>query len=126
MIYYRIDPITNHLSEIAPFPFIDDKPYMSMEDDEFEAEKGYDGYKYLKSFMETEQYKKAEREFKYNEEIKYLRLRRERECFIYINRGDLWYQTLTPEQKIELNNWYMEWLNVTETLIIPEKPSWLN
>ena len=35
-----------------------------------------------------------------------LRARREQECFIYINRGVLWYNTLTTEQQQELNTWY--------------------
>ena len=64
-----------------------------------------------------------------------LRARRERECFIYINRGALWYNTLTTEQQQELNTWYQAWLNVPQVYletkptdietIIPTKPSWL-
>ncbi len=60
------------------------------------------------------------------EEIKdNFRQQREVECFPIINRGQLWYDGLTEEQKIELKKWYQAWLNVTETLEIPEKPSWL-
>lgn len=54
-----------------------------------------------------------------------LRSRREYECFRYINRGNAWYDLLTEQQKIELKEWYQAWLNVTETKVIPEKPSWL-
>ena len=54
-----------------------------------------------------------------------LRLRREEECFSIINRGKLWYDTLTEEQLEELNEWYEKWLDVTETLEVPEKPEWL-
>lgn len=64
-----------------------------------------------------------------------LRARREDECFIYINRGVLWYNTLTTEQQQELNTWYQAWLNVPQVYeetkptnietIIPTKPSWL-
>ena len=54
-----------------------------------------------------------------------LRAEREQECFPIINRGILWYNTLTEEQRIELDIWYKDWLNVTETKVIPEKPSWL-
>jgi hypothetical protein len=54
-----------------------------------------------------------------------LRARREQECFSIINRGKLWYDTLTPEQLIELDAWYNDWLNVTITLEAPEKPEWL-
>ena len=39
-----------------------------------------------------------------------LRKRRETECFSYVNRGQPWYDG---------------WLKVTETLTVPERPSWL-
>lgn len=54
-----------------------------------------------------------------------LRNQREVECFPIINRGKLWYDTLTTEQVTELNEWYNAWLDVTETKVIPTKPSWL-
>ncbi len=54
-----------------------------------------------------------------------LRRQREYECFPYINRGSLWYNTLTESQKSEFQEWYSSWLNVTETLIPPNKPEWL-
>ena len=64
-----------------------------------------------------------------------LRARREYECFSYVNRGVLWYNTLTTEQQQELNTWYKVWLNVPQIYletkptnietIIPQKPSWL-
>lgn len=54
-----------------------------------------------------------------------LRLMREKLCFPYINRGELWYNRLTAEQKAELEVWYQEWLDVTVTLTIPSKPEWL-
>lgn len=54
-----------------------------------------------------------------------LRARRASECFPIINRGTLWYNTLTPEQITELEAWYQAWLAVTETMVIPEKPSWI-
>lgn len=54
-----------------------------------------------------------------------LRERRNVECFSIINRGKLWYDTLTQEQLVELNNWYNAWLNVTQTEIIPTKPTWI-
>ena len=60
------------------------------------------------------------------EMIKQLRKRREKECFSVINRGRLWYDYLTNEQRIELANWYNDWLDVTETLIVPKQPKWLN
>ena len=54
-----------------------------------------------------------------------LRKRRETECFSYINRGWLWYNRLTATQRGELTAWYEDWLDVTETLTVPAKPSWL-
>ena len=57
--------------------------------------------------------------------IEALRQERERICFPIINRGKLWYDTLTNEQYAELKQWYYDWLDVTKTQIIPAKPSWL-
>lgn len=54
-----------------------------------------------------------------------LRQRRETECFSYINRGRLWYDRLTEAQTSELNAWYTDWLKVTDTLTVPQRPSWL-
>lgn len=54
-----------------------------------------------------------------------LRRLRESECFKIVNRGILWYNTLTEEQKQELNAWYHQWLDVTETLVIPENLKWI-
>lgn len=53
------------------------------------------------------------------------RLRREKECFSIINRGQLWYEGVSITQLLELRQWYKAWLNVTETMVVPEKPSWL-
>lgn len=54
------------------------------------------------------------------------RQRRETECFSVINRGQLWYEGVTIPQLLELRSWYKAWLNVTETLVVPEKPAWLD
>lgn len=54
-----------------------------------------------------------------------LRNQRELECFPIVNRGQLWYDTLTAEQRTELQSFYRAWLDVTETKVIPTKPSWL-
>lgn len=51
--------------------------------------------------------------------------RREKECFRVVNRGMVWYETLSDIQKKELKDWYIKWLNVTDTKIIPDKPKWL-
>lgn len=54
-----------------------------------------------------------------------LRFLRARECFPIINRGTLWYERLTAEQKEELNIWYQAWLDITETKLVPIAPEWL-
>lgn len=54
-----------------------------------------------------------------------LRRKREKICFPYINRGEMWYSRLSAEQKEELGAWYQAWLDVTDTRVIPEMPEWL-
>lgn len=54
-----------------------------------------------------------------------LRSQRGSVCFPIINRGELWYARLTDEQRTELNTWYQAWLDVTETLVIPDYPEWI-
>ena len=53
------------------------------------------------------------------------RARREKECFAVINRGQLWYEGISVVQLLELRKWYKAWLDVTETMVVPEKPAWL-
>lgn len=55
-----------------------------------------------------------------------LRERRKLECFPVINRGKFWYDKLTLQQYQELKVWYQKWLDVTESLVVPEEPYWLN
>ena len=64
-------------------------------------------------------------ERKENSKLDALRRQREVECFPIINRGQLWYDTLTEAQKAELKEWYIAWLDVTDTLVIPNKPNWI-
>lgn len=59
-------------------------------------------------------------------DLNILRRRRETECFPIVNRGKTWYNLLTDAQFTELNHWYLCWLDVTETGIIPTIPKWLN
>lgn len=60
-----------------------------------------------------------------NQTIEELRVRREQECFSIINRGEFGFEHLTYDQADQLREWYTAWLNVTETLVIPMKPTWL-
>ena len=76
--------------------------------------------------ISEEQFNLLQKGFDYENPTKDMfRSLRERDCFPIINRGQLWYQTLTEDQLIELNKWYKDWLDVTKTLVIPTKPSWL-
>lgn len=59
------------------------------------------------------------------EKLNLVRRKRENDCFPIINRGQLWYDTLSEQQKTELRNWYQQWLDVTTTFVIPTKPEWL-
>lgn len=76
---------------------------------------------------ETPVYENIQVYIPYTEEeiLDQLRARREEECFVIINRGQLWYDTLTDWQFEELDEWYKAWLNITDTKIIPERPTWL-
>ena len=64
-------------------------------------------------------------EIRHNRKLNGLRRQRETECFDVINRSNMWYNTLGEEQKNDLQAWYKGWLDVTDTLVIPEKPAWL-
>jgi hypothetical protein len=75
----------------------------------------------LRSEVETDKFKKELEEYNLSQ----LRTKRGQECFAIINRGSLWYETLNDEQKEELKTWYKDWLDVTETKIVPERPLWL-
>jgi hypothetical protein len=46
-------------------------------------------------------------------------------CFTIINRGGLWYDLLTPEERTDLLNWYLAWLDAWETKVVPITPTWL-
>ena len=93
------------------------------------------------TIKEIEKDSNGERQFKIVEipplteeaRLELLRSNRESDCFTIINRGELWYNKLTENQKQELSEWYQKWLDVTEetnkdengNYIIPEKPNWL-
>lgn len=78
-------------------------------------------YELKKEIYETKKKEKS----KLSKETEILRYRRVTECFSYVDRGALWYNRLTVEQKDELEKWYQAWLDVTETKEVPERPNWL-
>ena len=45
--------------------------------------------------------------------------------FSIINRGPLWYETLSPDQLAELRAWYAAWLNYPATGDLPPTPACL-
>lgn len=55
-----------------------------------------------------------------------IRARRERECYSVINRGQLWYEGVSIAHLVELRKWYKAWLEAPATLIIPDRPVWLD
>ncbi|MBR3389534.1 MAG: DUF2977 domain-containing protein [Prevotella sp.] len=69
--------------------------------------------------------KDRETELANHRAVEELRVRREKECFAVINRGEMWYSLLTDEQKEELKVWYKAWLDVTETLSPPAPLAWV-
>ena len=84
-----------------------------------EAREAYDEYEDIKVYIP---YTEEELEVRKQEE---LRERRAAECFPIVNRGVLWYEKLTAEQKTELSAWYEAWLDAPQTGTAPEKPTWV-
>jgi len=48
-----------------------------------------------------------------------IRARRAYECFVYVDRGKLWYDKLTQSQLTLLKTWYDDWLDAPETKVVP-------
>ena len=88
-----------------------------------EGVKGQDARTYEEEILVYKLYTEYELNQIYLEE---LRSKRQIECFKIVNRGKLWYDKLTTNQIEELNIWYQAWLDVTQTNIIPQKPTWCN
>jgi hypothetical protein len=87
-------------------------------------ENNYGSY-YLSEYNVLVKSDNKQKEIEDKMELVYLRDQREKACFSYVNRGNLWYGKLSECQKEELDAWYQAWLDVTETRVIPEAPSWL-
>lgn len=88
-------------------------------------DRGFDGTLMFISDMQTEEYKKRKKEKEEIDKVEKLRFDREKECFSIINRGKLWYDTLSKEEVEKLTSWYKDWLNVTITKTKPTRPSFL-
>lgn len=84
------------------------------------AKEEYDEYEDIQVYIPYTEAELAERK---RAEI---RLRRETECFAVINRGKLWYDRLSVVQEVQLTDWYDAWLDAPETLVVPERPSWID
>lgn len=80
-------------------------------------------YKIIDNHLVFDESKKAEADHKFR--INTIRMRRQSECFSVVDRSQLWYNSLTNEQKAELQEWYEAWLIAPDTLVIPTKPDWL-
>lgn len=88
-------------------------------------ERDFTGQLVFATDKQTDEYKKSFKEFKENQEKGMLRAKRNKECFEIINRGKLWYDTLSEEQLSELKNWYKLWLDITQSKIEPKMPDFL-
>lgn len=91
-----------------------------------EYEVGFDGKLYSQTEMESEKYITQKSVFENDTQKNIIRWQRETECFSIINRGALWYEKLTTDQKEELSVWYQQWLDAPKTNIIPDAPIWLD
>lgn len=98
---------------------------LEIDKDDYHIVNGYNGALFFLEYTKTDEYKEKEKLFIDKALINTFREERERECFSIINRGALWYERLTSEQKAELQVWYQAWLDVTETKQQPKKPIWL-
>ena len=120
---------TNDESYITDFCFIGDIldsieiPDLSANEQQYFAD-NFQAYKFIDGVLYFDEEKLSA--INAEKEKSSIRRLREKECFPIINRGQLWYANLSPEQLAELSNWYSNWLDAPETLTIPDAPGWLN
>ena len=108
----------------GPGLFIEGGIEVDLTEDEIkDIKKNLTSYFYLDGVVILDSEKKKFEDL--DSQLNQLRKERETQCFPYINRGNLWYDSLTESQVEELKVWYNNWLDVTETLIVPENPNWL-
>lgn len=122
-IYY----LMNDNKEIVADGFEKFDPECSAIDEkDYHVSNGYNGHVFFNDYMQTTEYRLKAESYHAEQELKELRRRRERECFPIVNRGEAWYRLLLEYQRQELYVWYQQWLDVTETRVIPQKPTWMN
>lgn len=102
-----------------------DESCLEMDKDDYRIVNGYNGALFFVDYTKTDEYKQKAENFCREAEINELRRRRATECFSVVNRGAVWYERLTDEQRQELETWYQAWLDVTDTKVIPTNPIWL-
>lgn len=95
-----------------------DYPSQFMERMEFAQAWKYDGEKLV--FDET-----RANELKLERQKDEIRWQRQNQCFPIINRGQLWYSRFSNSELEMLKEWYQEWLDAPETMVVPERPEWL-
>lgn len=102
--------------------FSDKDDINAIEIEDYEFEFPIEAYKYENGQITLDEEKKEQ--YCGRAEILELREQRQTECFDICDRA-CWYDTLTQEQKDEVKQWRNEWLEVTETRVIPTKPSFI-
>lgn len=112
---------TGEIIGIAPKKLLD-----SMVEIDEDYDVGFDGKLYSETELQSDDYLARRNAFDNSIALIELRNQREEECFSVINRGALWYDRLTEEQKQELSAWYQAWLDAPQTNVVPAKPAWLD
>lgn len=92
---------------------------------EEEYDVGFDGKLYSETELQSDDYLAQKNAFDNSIALIELRNQREEECFSVINRGALWYERLTEEQKQELSTWYQAWLDAPQTGSAPDPLDWV-
>ena len=127
-VYYNSD---GWICNLYPYnlPIDNINNYIDINDEEYNkllSSQKYHAWKYDGNELINTQYEDEP----LSEILDRIRTIRDTDCFSIINRGKLWYDTLSKEQITELNKWYNEWLDLPNKyvggdILYPEKPEWL-
>lgn len=117
-MFYRLQD--NKIIDSAEFKYADD----CLETDN-NIVRNIEGELVFEEETLTAEYIAKKKAYEEEQQLNELRVKRKEECFEIVNRGKVWYDNLTEEQHQELGEWYEDWLNVTDTKVIPDKPEWL-